>query len=70
MSVENVAKLVRQHREVGHNDNPQFDKAHRCHDWRNYIPDEVRTAWNEMSVEARVMVYILAQQQAENEDWD
>ena len=70
MSVDNVVKLVRQHKDIGYTDQPHFDKARKCHDWRNYIPDEVRDAWSEMTVESRVMVYILAEKQANAEDWD
>lgn len=70
MSVENVVKLVRQHKDIGYTEKPQFDKARKCHDWRNYIPDEVREAWPQMTVESRVMVYILAEKQANAENWD
>lgn len=62
--------LIKQHREIGYLDQPHFDKARKCHDWRNYIPDEVRDAWPQMTVESRVMVYILAEKQANAENWE
>ncbi len=67
----NVMKeLLRKNREVGLTDNPDFNKTRKCHDWRNYIPDELRDAWKEMSYEARIVAYLVAKPQADREDWD
>lgn len=63
-------ELIRKHREVGHNDDPEFNKARKMHDWRNYIPDEVRAVWKELSVETRVMLFLTAERQANFENWD
>lgn len=32
-------------------------------DWRNYIPHEVAVVWHELSVETRVVAYLMARQQ-------
>jgi len=65
-----ITKLIRENREVGLNDNPCFDKAHKCHDWRNHIPDEIRSVWKEMTVESRVVTYLMAVKKANAENWD
>ena len=66
----NAYELIRKHRDVGHTDDPQFNKARKMHDWRNYVPDDVRAIWKEMSVEARIMVYLTCERQANLEKWD
>jgi hypothetical protein len=65
-----LKELLKKHREVGLLENPQFDKSRRCHDWRNYIPDELRLAWKDLSYEARIAVFVAAEKQAHKEDWD
>lgn len=68
--INKLVDLIKEHREIGHLDQPHFDKARRVHDWRNYIPDEIREVWSSMTVESRVVTYILAEKQANAEDWD
>lgn len=65
-----VYELIRKHREIGNTDDPQFNKARKCHDWRNHVPDDIVALWKEMSVEARVMVFLMAERQANLEEWD
>lgn len=65
-----VVDVIKKNRELGLTNDPQFAKAHRRHDWRNYVPDSIREMWKEMSVEARVMVYLTAKQQSDLENWD
>lgn len=46
--------------------NPEFEKAAKTHDWRNHIPSEIRKLWKNLGEEARMIVYIVAQEQADN----
>lgn len=68
--MKKIFSVIRNNREIGERDNPDFDKARKCHDWRNHIPDNVRELWSEMSVEARVVAYLMAERQAAAEEWD
>jgi hypothetical protein len=65
-----VVELIKRHRDIGLQDDPQFNKARKRHDWRNYIPDDVRSLWKEMSVEARVISFFVAEKRANAENWD
>lgn len=42
----------------------------RVHDWRNYIPEEMRDRWLLLSPDARVVAYVLAAEWASREEWD
>jgi len=42
----------------------------RVHDWRNYVPDELRKLWPHLSEETRMVVAICCEHQASNEDWE
>ena len=50
--------------------NPQFEKAGKVHDWRNYVPTKVQEIWKILSLRERIIVYIMARQQAFDEEWD
>jgi hypothetical protein len=65
-----VYDIIRKHRDIGNMEEPQFAKAHKCHDWRNYIPDDVRAVWKSMTFESRIMAYLVAERQAKFENWD
>ena len=64
-----LLEVIRRNRDIGLTDDPQFSKARRYNDWRNYIPDEIRTLWNELSVETRVISFMMADKQARQEKW-
>lgn len=49
---------------------PDFAKAERVHDWRNYVPDEVRAAWPSLDDTARIAVYLTANARAMAEEWE
>jgi hypothetical protein len=61
-------QLIREYRTIGNTDNPEFDKARRYYDWRNYVPDEIVKTWKDLTVESRVMVYLTAEKQAQAEE--
>jgi len=65
-----LKELLRKHREIGTLEDPDFVRTHRCHDWRNYIPDELQTSWKDLSYEARVVAYLVAKPHADRENWD
>lgn len=50
--------------------NPEFEKATKVHDWRNYVPQVAQNIWHELKLETKQMIYIMAQAQASNEEWD
>lgn len=51
-------------------DKPEFEKAGRVHDWRNYVPSEIQEIWNELSTEAKMVASIIADDVAGREEWD
>jgi hypothetical protein len=50
--------------------NPEFDKAHRAHDWRNYVSGEWKENWFSFSERERKIIAILYQRIADEEEWD
>ena len=48
---------------------PEWDKAGRIHDWRNYIGCW-RECWDELSIETRFALYHEARTKADQEQWD
>jgi hypothetical protein len=65
-----LKNLMKKHRDIGLLDDPQFDKARGRHDWRNYIPDELRESWRELCFESRVAVFVATEKLANQENWD
>lgn len=51
-------------------EHPKWDAALRTHDWRNYISYDIREAWPNLSLETKTVVYRVAQEVADDEDWD
>ena len=49
---------------------PAWEKGGKVHDWRNYIPDDIRRLWPRLSQDARVVAVVIADMQAEKEEWD
>ena len=50
--------------------NPEFEKAGKVHDWRNYVPDLLMQDWEKLLYETRALVVIMAAYQADAENWD
>lgn len=50
--------------------NPNWEQKSRCHNWRTYVPEEVRKEWDNLDLEFRAGIYLLAQCEAEREEWD
>lgn len=70
MMGKELQDILSNNREIGVMDNPQFDKSRKCHDWRNYVPVNLRKAWKDLTYEARIACFIVAKKQADSEDWD
>ncbi len=51
-------------------DNPEFAKAGKVHDWRNYVPDDWQLNWDKFTHRERNLIAVMAEIQAENEEWD
>jgi hypothetical protein len=49
---------------------PDWSSAGMVHDWRHYIPPEVRSIWERLSYEARLSIYVVAARAADSEQWD
>lgn len=50
--------------------NPQFKKSEKVHDWRNHVPQEIESAWGQLTLRERILVAFMAEKQAANEEWD
>ena len=53
---------------AGQWENPCWDKAGKCHDWRNHIPEDLCEIWTELTLETRATCMLMAQGMAERED--
>jgi len=51
-------------------ENPKFDEATRVHDWRNHISDDFKKIWKELPLVARFALVIMAEEEADREEWD
>jgi hypothetical protein len=49
---------------------PQWAKAGRVHDWRNYVPQVIRIRWTDLSDDARAVAFVIADEAAAREEWD
>ena len=49
---------------------PEWERAQKCHDWRNHVSDALQLLWDGLSVESRVVALLSALDIADSEDWD
>lgn len=56
--------------DVTDHENPEWEKAGRVHEWKNYIHDDLRHAWHSFTPEQRKLIAQNAQEQADQEEWD
>ena len=42
----------------------------RTHNWRTYIPLRLRKIWHHLSMETKVVAYIMAEDRADDDVWD
>lgn len=50
--------------------NPNFHAVTKVHDWRNYVPYEWQNNWEQFTERERQIIAVMAQMQADKEDWD
>lgn len=50
--------------------NPDFSKTHKCHDWRNYVSEDVAALWPTFTDEQKQALARCFEEQAERENWD
>lgn len=48
---------------------PQWDKAGRVHEWKNYISEEVQAMWPTFTPEVRAALARQAEDNASREEW-
>jgi hypothetical protein len=51
-------------------ENPDFENTTRVHDWRNYVPNDWQNNWEQFTDRERKIVAVMAQVQADKEEWD
>ena len=52
-------------------DSPDFEAAHKCHDWRNYVSHNIQDNWGLLTNRERSIIAIMGQAQADSDgDWD
>jgi len=51
-------------------DRPDFDNKTKVHDWRNYVPYNWQTNWGQFTEREKKIIAVMAQMQADNEEWD
>lgn len=66
VSRQSVSELIKKHKEIVWPDDPKFNKASR-YDWRNYVPEDIQTLWPSLGLEARTVVFVMAEKAAN--DW-
>ena len=49
---------------------PNFKDAGRIMDWRNYVPYDWQNNWEQFTERERQIIAVMAQSQADNEEWD
>jgi len=50
--------------------NPDFKHKSKVHDWRNYILYEFQEIWKELPLITRYALIIMAEGQADKEEWE
>jgi hypothetical protein len=51
-------------------ENPDWGTKQLCHDWRNYVPSEVKNVWDVLNQDVKIVAYTMAKVRAEQEEWD
>lgn len=50
--------------------NPEWEKAGRVHDWRNYATEELRRIWPTFTEEQKLVIVDMLDELAGQEHWD
>lgn len=49
---------------------PDFQNTSKAHDWRNYVPCDWQKNWEQFTERERQIIAVMAQSQADKEEWD
>lgn len=49
---------------------PDWDERGRVHNWKTYIPEDVRASWDALGYMGRWAAYRVAREMADSEEWD
>jgi hypothetical protein len=49
---------------------PEWELAGKVHDWRNHIPDHVQRIWETFTLDQKAALFVWAEYDASNEEWD
>lgn len=55
---------------ISYLDKTVFTNMGTAHEWRNYIPDRVIKIWKELTHKERLLVYLIASEASDREEWD
>jgi len=47
-----------------------WNNRHRIHDWKNYVPGEIKNIWTELTINEKLLIYYQCGIQVDNEEWD
>lgn len=50
--------------------NPDFKNKSKVHDWRNYVPFDWQKNWEQLTERERKIIFVMAEIQADKEEWD
>jgi hypothetical protein len=48
----------------------KFYDDNRVHNWRNYVDNRFILEWNTLSEEVKLVIFLMAERQANREEWD
>ncbi len=51
-------------------DNPDWKNISKVHDWKNYVPYDWQENWQDFTERERQIIAVMAQSQADKEEWD
>jgi hypothetical protein len=51
-------------------ENISFDNIGKVHDWRNYVLQEIRNEWHNLTIRERWIIYTICLSISDNEEWD
>lgn len=51
-------------------DNPNFQNTSKAQDWRCYVPYDWQQNWDQLTERERQIIAVMAQSQADKEEWD
>jgi hypothetical protein len=64
-----IGETIKSNKQVGLASDPQFIKAYGHYDWRNHVPESIQKMWKELTMESRVVAYLVAESEARKETW-